>query len=371
LTLVTAVFFLVGLVLVLWRWRRPAYAFLLIWFGVGILPSLITGPVANTTRNMGALPALFILPAVGFMGLVRPAVRRWGRPARWAAIVAAMIWLIIVVATTGRDYFDRWANARDVRAAYQHTMVQALDSLEDVSSNEAIVMSSVYPGAAHDPSIARVLLPDGRYDLRWIDARFGLLFPGGKAATLITPASTPLNPALAQYAEEVTTVYLRPDDLDPSFTRYHLQPAQWPANGSANFGDALELLDARWRVESTPPGGTAELITTWKVIDAKQVGPIVPPAFETDVVLFTHVLDLAGDIIAQRDSLEAPSWDWQNGDVFIQIHPLVIPPETPPGSYDVAVGVYDRASGVRLPLLDDDERFVGDHAYVVPLSVHE
>ncbi|MGD8805710.1 MAG: glycosyltransferase family 39 protein [Chloroflexota bacterium] len=371
LTLVTAVFFLVGLVLVLWRWRRPAYAFLLIWFGVGILPSLITGPVANTTRNMGALPALFILPAVGFMGLVRPAVRRWGRPARWAAIVAAMIWLIIVVATTGRDYFDRWANARDVRAAYQHTMVQALDSLEDVSSNEAIVMSSVYPGAAHDPSIARVLLPDGRYDLRWIDARFGLLFPGGKAATLITPASTPLNPALAQYAEEVTTVYLRPDDLDPSLTRYHLQPAQWPANGSANFGDALELLDARWRVESTPPGGTAELITTWKVIDAKQVGPIVPPAFETDVVLFTHVLDLAGDIIAQRDSLEAPSWDWQNGDVFIQIHPLVIPPETPPGSYDVAVGVYDRASGVRLPLLDDDERFVGDHAYVVPLSVHE
>ncbi|MGD2077089.1 MAG: phospholipid carrier-dependent glycosyltransferase, partial [Chloroflexota bacterium] len=72
LNLITAVFFLVGLGLALWRWRKPAYAFLLIWIGVGILPSLITGPVANTTRNLGALPALYILPAIGFMGLAQP-----------------------------------------------------------------------------------------------------------------------------------------------------------------------------------------------------------------------------------------------------------------------------------------------------------
>jgi hypothetical protein len=107
------------------------------------------------------------------------------------------------------------------------------------------------------------------------------------------------------------------------------------------------------------------------VIDAARVGPVVPPAYETDVVLFTHVLNSDGTILAQHDSLEAPSWDWQNGDVLVQIHPLSIPPDARPGVYDVTVGVYDRASGSRLPVLDNDEDVVGDRAFVVPLRVHE
>jgi 4-amino-4-deoxy-L-arabinose transferase-like glycosyltransferase len=371
LNLVTAFFFLVGLAWALWRWRRPAYAFALIWLGVGILPSLITGSVANSTRNMGALPVLYVMPAIGFMGLAQPAVRRWGRPARRVATGLALLWLLVVLITTGHDYFTRWTNMAEVRAAYQHTMTQALASLTDPGSDEAVVLSSVYPGAAHDPSIARMLLPDDQYDLRWIDARFGMMFPGGQAATLITPSSTPLHPELATYTDELSTVNLRQDDLDPSFTRYRLRAPVWPANGAANFGGALELLDARWRDGSTVPGGANELITTWRVIDAGRVGPLVPPAFETDVVLFTHVIDQDGNIIAQRDSLEAPSWGWQDGDVFIQIHPLFISPDEALGSYTVVVGVYDRASGARLPLLDADERSVGDSAIVVPLNVNE
>lgn len=371
LNLITAVFFLLGLVLALWRWRKPGYAFLLIWFGVGILPSLITGPVANTTRNLGALPALYLLPAVGFVGLAQPAARRWGLPARRVATAAALLWLAAVLVTASRDYFDRWANAAEVRAAYQHTMTKVLASVDELDANEAIVLSSVYPGAAHDPSIARVLLPDDKYDLRWIDARLGLLFPGGGAAALITPSSTPLHQELTPYVNELATVNLRQDDLDPAFTRYHLQAPEWPATGSADFGGALELLNAHWGQDSTVPGGAAELITTWRVLDAGRVGPVVPPAFETDLVLFTHVLDSDGNIIAQHDSLEAPSWDWHDGDVFIQIHPLFIPPDTAPGSYNAAVGAYDRTSGVRLPLLDDDEQPVGDRAFVVPLNVNE
>jgi 4-amino-4-deoxy-L-arabinose transferase-like glycosyltransferase len=371
LNLITAAFFILGLALALWRWRRPAYAFSLIWFGLGISPSLITGPVANTTRNLGALPALFVLPAIGFVCLAQPAIRRWGWPARRVTTGAALIWLFFVLVSTGRDYFDRWANTPDVRAAYQHTMTRALASLRDLDPAKTYVFSSVYPGAAHDPSIARVLLPDNRYDLRWIDARSGLVFPGGRDTMLIAPSSAPPHPAFEPFADELQTVSLRPDDLDPSFTRYYLHAPFWPDAGSANFGGALELLDARWRADSTVPGGAAELITTWRVTDAVKVGPAVPPAFETDVVLFTHVLDPQGDILAQRDSLGAPSWDWQNGDIFIQVHPLFIPAGTSPGSYRVAVGVYDRASGARLPVLDDDGSIVADYAYVVPLNVHE
>ncbi len=371
LGIITAGLFLIGLVSALGRWRRPAYAFVLIWFGLGILPSLVTGPEANTTRNLGALPALYLLPAIGFVSLAQLGIQRWGRPARQVAIGAALVWLSFVLVTSASDYFDRWANSADVRAAYQQTLVQELGYLDRLASGEEIVLSSVYPGPAHDPSIAKVLSPDGRYDLRWIDARYALLFPNGGSAQLIAPSSTPLHPLFKNYIQEKDSVPLRKDDLDPFFTHYRLEAADWSATEAVNFGDALELLEARWRDGSVAPGATAELITIWRVTDAGKAGPVVPPAFETDAVLFSHVTDPEGKIVAQHDSLEAPSWAWQNGDVFIQVHPLFIPPVTSPGVYHAVVGVYDRSSGVRLPVFDDDGRFVEDYVPVVPLNVDE
>jgi hypothetical protein len=59
----SAVFFVLGLAVCLWRGRRPVYAFLLLWFLTGIIPSLVTGPTANTTRNMAALPAVYLIVA--------------------------------------------------------------------------------------------------------------------------------------------------------------------------------------------------------------------------------------------------------------------------------------------------------------------
>jgi 4-amino-4-deoxy-L-arabinose transferase-like glycosyltransferase len=250
LSIVTALFFLVGLGLTLWRWRRPAYAFLLIWFGIGILPSLVTGPEANTTRNLGALPAVFLLPAVGYVTLAEAAVRRWGRPARCLAIGAAFVWMLLVLLISARDYFNRWAESPDVRAAYQQNLTQALDYLEGLGASEAVVLSSVYPGPAHDPSIARVLLPNGQYDLRWIDARYGLIFPRGESAQVIVPSSTPLHPILSAYVEQVDSVELRQDDLIsaapssswmPAGTRNRSLP-ELPPNSSQSGGSA------------TPPG---------------------------------------------------------------------------------------------------------------------
>ena len=95
----------------------------------------------------------------------------------------------------------------------------------------------------------------------------------------------------------------------------------------------------------------------------------MPPAFETDAVLFTHVLNDTGDIVAQRDTLEAPSWNWQVGDRFVQVHPVKIPEETAPGSYETAVGVFDRESGIRLEVLDLNGISTGTVSYVVPLII--
>lgn len=369
---VSAIFFLAGLVLILWRWRRPKYAFLAIWFFVGILPSLITGPEANTTRNIGALPAMYLIAALGFTIPARYITNRWRSGAKVAVSVAFVLWMVLTAFQASRDYFSRWSSSVDVRAAYQHTLIETLNYALMKTTSKPLVISSVYPGAAHDPSIARVIMPEGRNNLSWIDARYALLFPGGKSASALIPSSTPIHTTFNDYSSVLETVYMESDDLDSSFALYHIQP-QFEIENSygTNYGNALQLLDGSWQKQSVRPGEVAEFVTIWKVIDPAKAGPVVPPAFETDVVLFSHVLDAQGEILSQRDSLEAPSWAWQPGDIFIQVHPLTVPANTPAGSYETVVGVYDRSSGDRLPVIDEAGAVVDTRSFVVPLIVDE
>ncbi len=366
---VTAVFFLIGIAVCLWRWRRPSYAFVLLWFGVGILPSLITGATANTTRNLAALPAVFILPAIGFWATASWFMKRWPRYGQVVTAVTLTLWLLWVGATTINDYFIRWGQSPDVRGAYQQNLVAALAYLDGREINGPVLLSTVYPGPAHDPSIALVLA--GNADFRWSDARYALVLPGGQETLAVIPTSTPLHPAFAALAQPQQTIQLRPDDLDPSFTLVELaalEMGEWDT--AVNFNDALTLRQARWLADSVTPGGAAELLTIWQVQDPARVGPIVPPAFTTDVVLFTQVLAADGRPLAQRDSLEAPSWGWQPGDVILQIHTIPIPTDTLPGEYPAIIGMYDRASGARLPVWNEAGEAVDDKITVPPLVVN-
>jgi 4-amino-4-deoxy-L-arabinose transferase-like glycosyltransferase len=367
----SAMFFVLGIVFSLLKWKRPGFAFLIIWFAVGIIPSLITGPEANTTRNLGALPAAYMLAAVGFVETSRWLLSYRPAIARPVVIAILAIWLSLVGSGSYYDYFIRWSESPDVRAAYQHTLIEALDYVENVEDGP-VVISSVYPGAAHDPSIARVLLPAASEELRWVDARQAMVFPNGAASPLIAPSSAPLHPAFFEMVEEVEVATLRPDDLDPTFTVYQLKESRASrASQGANFGNALTLLESRWLEARVRPGETAELLTVWRVTDPSRVGPLVPPAFETDVILFTHVLDTNGDILAQRDALDAPSWAWQAGDVFIQIHTLSIPADAMLGLHETVVGVYDRLSGERVRVVGSDGQDAGTTLAVSPLRLYE
>jgi len=346
---VTAVFFLLGLLVSLWNWKKPPYAFLLLWFGAGILPSLITGATANTTRNLAALPAVYLLPAVGFMGIFRwqigPILKR---P---ILIAAALLWLAVAGFVTIRDYFGRWANMPDVRGAYQVNLVTALHYLAAQETPPPIVMSTVYPGPAHDSSIALVLRPHAAEDLHWVDVRRALLWPGGAGGYALIPTSTPPDPAFSPYLRPLDSQSLRPDDLDPAFTLYELgaNPLDGSDTAVANFNDAVRLLEGRWLDDEVLAGETAVYQTTWQVIDPARIGPVVPPTFTPDTVFFTQVLTPEGSVLAQQDTLDAPSWAWQSGDVFVQLHTITVPPETLPGTYATITGIYDRASLQRLP----------------------
>lgn len=86
-----------------------------------------------------------------------------------------------------------------------------------------------------------------------------------------------------------------------------------------------------------------------------------------DAVLFTHVQGDDGAPLAQQDALDAPSYFWQAGDVFVQRHVIALPADLPPGRYPLAIGFYTRLTPdttARWPV-QQNGRVAGD---ILPLT---
>jgi hypothetical protein len=88
------------------------------------------------------------------------------------------------------------------------------------------------------------------------------------------------------------------------------------------------------------------VLTVWQVIDQ------VPP--ERDVVLFVQLLDDAGQIVAQDDRLDYPSWQWRAGDRYAQLFRLNLPTELAAGAYRAVLGVYTVADRVDAVLIGSE-----------------
>jgi len=344
------IFFILGLFILFPSLFSLPSSLLLLWLLLGLAPSFITGPEALTTRSIGAQPLLYILPALALSRLL-PARRRLG------------FWLLgfgifTLCAFTVRDYFFVWAGSPDVRAAYQVNTVAMAKAITGPA-----VISSVYPSAPHDPYIAELITSE---ETRWADGRYALLIPEGPDFQLLVPSSTPLHPSFASLVQRVGARQLKPNDLDPSFDIYRFGPHRFASlSEQFNFNGGLALIEFFWSAASYTPGDVAELLTVWQVRDPARLGPTRAPTFKTDLNLFTHILNADGSIFLQRDALDAPSWDWQAGDTIIQLHQFAVPPEATVGEYPTEVGLYDRITGERLPVLNSD----ATSTWVAPLNI--
>jgi 4-amino-4-deoxy-L-arabinose transferase-like glycosyltransferase len=371
---ITAVFFIAGIVVCLWRWKRPPYVFLLLWFLAGTIPSLVTGATANTTRNLAALPAVYMLPAVGFVTGTRLLAQRLNLSQRALIVTGSTIWLVFAALITMRDYFVNWGQAPEVRSAYQHTLVEELAYLESGGTdNVPVVISTVYPGYAHDPSLALVQSGSRAEQMRWVDARYALIFPESDLVHALIPDSTPYHPAFENILRPLDRVTLRSDDLDPGFTLYEVDGAPLLSGLDeiplADFGGAVQLLQAQWLSPQVTAGQTAELLTVWQVVNPTLVGPVHSLTSTTEIVFFTHILDQEEGILAQHDALDAPSWSWEAGDIILQVFPVAVPSGIQPGDYQALVGIYDRPTGQRLPVFSDEDEPKDTAIEIPPLRV--
>jgi len=122
--------------------------------------------------------------------------------------------------------------------------------------------------------------------------------------------------------------------------------------GSATLGGArslppLELdgpasfLGYRLNAKTIRPGDVLILETFW---EARR------PVTDTMPSVFAHLVDGSGKAWSIGDALTFPAIQWQDGDIFVQQHILELPLDIPAGTYWVATGLYELATGVRYPV---------------------
>jgi len=186
-------------------------------------------------------------------------------------------------------------------------------------------------------------------------------------------------------------VPIAPDALTPAqaqvevgvYRAYSLEPVQALDPQGQPLGRALI---GRVRLAApTPPvyapehpvrftlGGQAAL-TGYDLPPAIRRGAMLPltlyweglTPMSLDYTVFVHLVDPAGQTIAQADGQpdggNYPTGLWAPGEVVRDQRAIAIQAGAPPGVYRLRVGLYDLATGQRLPVQDEGGRMVPDGA---------
>jgi 4-amino-4-deoxy-L-arabinose transferase-like glycosyltransferase len=373
----TAVFFYAGLALTLWHWRRPPYAFLLIWLAITLIPSAVTPDAPSTVRLVGAMPLIYLLPGLAVAAIIRQVqlskhfgLERFGfgqrselpdraalQPVlqrrserrsfvvlRWSVGLLLLLILLVNVWRTAAGGFIRWPAALETRLRYQAVL---LDVARHWKAQEAgaPVLAEVFFEPIDADSLRRHA--GQPVAARWVQTGAGvagaMVWPKDTpAAQLYVPEYSPLDPDLMALAGIPSRPEHRSNAI-PSFAVYQLppEPAITLERSGAQFGGGLTLLGY---VILPVEDGQLPLATYWRV-DA----PLA-----TDLSLFAHVLDGQGQNFAQHDGLDAAASTLIPGDRFLQRHQIPLPAGGHADDYLIQVGAYTRGDGRRLMVTNCD-----------------
>ena len=144
----------------------------------------------------------------------------------------------------------------------------------------------------------------------------------------------------ADLFEPVSTVGVVPGDAQPG---EEVERATSVPSPPELDGPAI-LLGYDVAAEAVEPGAVLAVSTFWRV--NRTVTDALP-------VIFAHLVDADGKTWGVADALDFPAVQWQDGDILVQQHSFDLSPDTPPGAYWIAGGMYDLVTGARYPVRGD------------------
>jgi 4-amino-4-deoxy-L-arabinose transferase-like glycosyltransferase len=371
--------FVIGLVVSVVRFKRPAYAFMLIWLVVTLLPNLVTAPAPFFYRAIATQTPVAVMPALATVAIGTWLAAWFARGGRQSATRYAGIGATILIAglslgqtaiTTWHDYFDVWGNDKDVRFQYAAAYAEIAAALKASGDTIPVAVSGYFVEDA-DPIIFEQAFQRADVPVRWFDAREALVVVADTTVQrLALPVYTPL-------AEELKSRFL--NGVEPlvqtrDFKIYSVavdpirdQIATWDncAACPVRFNESVELQGLDRPVTISRADGVLPILTAWRVLRESQPG---------STKIFVHVLDANGQVAtrdnrpAQDDRLGVPRHSWQPGDEFIQVHRVPID-QLLPGVYTIELGLYDLGDNARWAATDRSGQPLGDRIIVGEIEV--
>jgi 4-amino-4-deoxy-L-arabinose transferase-like glycosyltransferase len=373
--------------------RRVAYATLFLWLGFMLLPMTLSAEsLPYYQRAIGALPAVYFFPALSLDALAGWVERRSAsgkRVIRALCSVCLTLFLAWLTARTYREYFVTWHTATRNDDDRRVAMVYVADYLKQAKLGGELYLSSEY---GEHPTLA-FLAPEQYDGIHWFDAQQSLpLPPAGAEVTYLLLTENPPQPMLMTRAQGLRRVYTGFDRFDrPVFEVYRWggdaypvpsdqSPAIWswevtfepgdpqglrhPIDLPVNFGDVMLFLGHDRSASEIGPAETLELVLYWHLLQRP----------ERHYSIFAHLLDAQGQIVGEYDANRYGTKFWRQGggELLLGYFPLWVKPDTPPGEYQLEIGVYHQPAGKpgeRLPIYDEKGERVADRLLLRPVEI--
>jgi hypothetical protein len=165
----------------------------------------------------------------------------------------------------------------------------------------------------------------------------------------------------ALFVSALTLLILGPLQLlHYNSTGYTAEPAQ--IDRFDDFGGQIALIGVDVSAETAVPGEQVTVTLYWQAQTSMAIN------FQS----FVHLLRPDGSLAAQSDHLnpgEFPTRRWPPDKYVRDVHVLQLPPDLPPGEYQITAGLWVQSEGWRLPLLDANENQIDDKAALFTLTV--
>jgi 4-amino-4-deoxy-L-arabinose transferase-like glycosyltransferase len=313
-----------GLGVAFWRWRKPESAFLLLWLGVMLLPSILSGDAPHFGRLIGAAPPAAIVLAVGASALLGWVLDR-APASRWLAPLLLTLAFLPSLVWTARDYFVVYANHPDLARDFYLAEWQMGQLAAEQPPETALYltptqeeMATIY-FALRDPDRLRsfsegaTLAPAG-----FADRPILYFIRPGQDATIANLAGLFPTASPGPAADGYTPLAVTPDDA-------RNWPI-WPA--PATMGPTIQIAGA----EVSRSEGALAITLVWQAL-----------AEETrDLTMFVHLEDGSGTVVAQTDRPPAgyPTTEWRPGELVVDRVTVPLPAGLAPGTYRVTTGFY-------------------------------
>jgi hypothetical protein len=342
----TGLIFAAGGLIAVWRMGKNAvYGFVLIWLLITLIPSAVAPDAPSLIRLIGAMPVVYVLPAIGLVALGKVAGSRWpvasGRRL-WVFIGLAALVLLLSLGRTIRGGFGEWVSAEEVRQKYQSVWLDISRHWQEEPGENLVVADGWY-----EPVKADSLRRDYGHEVaaRWVQQGRAIVFPAGDDADQATarfyvPEFAPVSPLLLNISGLGGPVF-RSGNW-PSYSLYEVPDR-------LDFDGDLEPMTFRLPTDGEPvltllgfqlfdgeKGNPLQVVTYWEVNGA----------LEWDLSMFTHLVDENENLIAQDDGLDVALLTLQPADRFLQLHNIVLPEGN--GVYTLNLGLYLRSDGQRL-----------------------